>query len=507
MNKMAEMSRRHRAVAVLFAVVIAISASVAAYSATSGRSTKASAAVVLKLDLSQPTSYFARGAVGLSMEAAELHRGRLTPRHGRLVRLMRLLGPSLLRIDGGTVDRTWWTSSGEPAPPWATSIVTPADLSLLHGLLVATGWQVLLGVNFGHFDPARAADEARYARTILGSRLRGIELGNEPNSYARRPDGFRAAPYGPTQYLHDVEGYKRPIEAAAPGLAVYGPDLSDPAWLAELGGGARVFAELTQHYYPVHELDTCPSTSALAPQPTADELLSPAIRQQEEILVRALLLAGGVAGRPTRIDETNSVSCRPTIYADPGFAGALWALDWSLRAASAGIRGLNFHGGPYPCLLYPESPICADGNGAAASAGDVTAQPEYYGLLAARQLEGGRFIRARLVSGHAVPPNVTTWATASPGGTIKIALVDLNTGGSAVPIWMPSTGYAVSEQVLRGPAVDATTGISLGGSSVTDDGVWKPRIARRIRGRRSVKVLVRPASAVIVTMYPIGSRG
>ncbi len=76
------------------------------------------------------------------------------------------------------VDEQWRTASS-----WATNAVTPADLSALHGLLPPPGGKVLLGVDLGHFEPARAADEARYAREILGTDLLGIEIGNEPNDY------------------------------------------------------------------------------------------------------------------------------------------------------------------------------------------------------------------------------------------------------------------------------------------------------------------------------------
>ena len=102
--------------------------------------------------------------MGLSTEASELETDHLSAAHDRLVRLMRLLGPSVLRIGGNSVDLSWWDSDGEPPPPWATSTVTPADLATLRGLLTATGWRVLLGVDLGHFEPVRAADEARYAR-------------------------------------------------------------------------------------------------------------------------------------------------------------------------------------------------------------------------------------------------------------------------------------------------------------------------------------------------------
>lgn len=75
-----------------------------------------SRSAILSIDTSHPGNGFAIGAVGLSTETRELSTDHLSAMHGRLVRLMRLLGPSVLRIGGGTIDLSWWTSSGEPPP-------------------------------------------------------------------------------------------------------------------------------------------------------------------------------------------------------------------------------------------------------------------------------------------------------------------------------------------------------------------------------------------------------
>ena len=99
---------------------------------------------------------FAQGAIGLSTETYEFGVHHLSATSRARIRLMRLLGPAVLRIGGNEFDESWWTSHNEPRPSWATNVVTPADLARLRGLLDATHWRVILGVNLGHFDPARA---------------------------------------------------------------------------------------------------------------------------------------------------------------------------------------------------------------------------------------------------------------------------------------------------------------------------------------------------------------
>jgi hypothetical protein len=487
--------RRRRMAGALFIVLLVTGVGVWARSVGS---VGLAPTVVLKVDLGHPGHEFAVGAVGLSTEARELSGGRLGAERQSLIRLMRLLGPSVLRIGANSVDSSWWTSADEPSPPWATSTITPEDLVALRGLLAATGWKALLGVDLGHFEPARAADEAHYAQETLGSYLLGVEIGNEPNDFGGRRVGLRPPNYGVTEYLREAEAYRLTLNSLDSGVPVYGPALSlRPSWLAEMGHAAQMFAQITQHAYPIK---TCSSVAPLTPQPTDIELLSPAVRQQENEILQTLAFASHVTGRSTRLGETNSVACKPTVDASPGFAGALWSLDWALRAVNSGVRGLNFHDRPISCSLYPESPICAAYDGTAANVGEVTAQSEYYGLLAARQLEGGRFVPARL-TGRAPLTNFTSWATVAPNGTIRIAIDNLSNAGLVQPVSIELSGYRATDETLDAPSVQANTGVTLGDAQVTGSGRWHPTPVGLPAGR-SVRVLVRPASAVIVTLRP-----
>jgi hypothetical protein len=239
--------------------------------------------------------------------------------------------------------------------------------------------------------------------------------------------------------------------------------------------------------------------------PTIPELLSPAVRQQETQALAMLNQAGMIVDRPVRIGETGSGACNGNAPASGVFASALWALDWSLRAASSGVVGLSFHGHFGLCGAHNQSPICAYSN-EAARIGNLSAQPVYYGLLAARQLEGGRFVPTRLIARELLP-DLTTWATVNRNGTVRIAIDNLATTGLAQPIFMSIKGYVATEEALFGPSSGARGGIDLGGASVTSKAQWQPRLAAPIDGRRSLRVVVHPASAVIVTLYRKHGRG
>jgi hypothetical protein len=457
-----------------------------------------SSGVILAIDARHPGHVFASGAVGLSMEAWEL-KGHFSSQHYRVVRLMRLLGPSILRIGGNSVDLSWWTSSGEPPPSWATSTVTPGDLRALQRLLAVTGWRTLLGVNLGHFEPARVADEASYARKIFGARLVGIEIGNEPDDFGKKPK-LRPSTYSVGEYVREADAYRQALSTTAPTVGLYGPALGKTEWLGQMSSAAGIFAGLTQHYYP---MNTCAGigSDAAAREPTAAELLSPDVRQQEDAILEELARAGGVSGRPTRIGETNTAACGGSRYASPTFASALWALDWALRSASSGADGINFHGGLGVCGLDGEAPICASSE-AAARAGVVTARPEYYGLLAACQLEGGRFVPTRLVGSPSLP-NITTWATLAGNGAIKIAIDNMATTGQAQSLSIPIRRYMTgSEELLSAPAIGARSGMALGGAQVTGEGQWRPRWRSLRQASGAVRIAVSPASAAIVVLRP-----
>jgi hypothetical protein len=466
---------------------------------------------VLTVKRAHPGREFALGAVGLSIEARELATEDLSASHRSLVTLMRLLGPGVLRIGGNSLDYSWWTSNDEPAPVWATSVVTPADLVRLRGLLAATGWRAILGVDLGHFDPTRAANEAQVAERILGSRVLGFEIGNEPSNYINPSVGLRSSAYTANDYLKELATYNAALKTAAPTIRLYGPDLgllSSQAWLLPIASDKSTsFVAIDLHYYPTKysiPKGTCIGT----PVPTALELLSPEIRERENAVLQIIVGAGELAHRKTRLSETNDTSSCDLPggpATSPVFASALWSLDWALRAASAGVAGLNFHGYFGYCKPEAFAPICEPGNAPAAN-GQVVARPEYYGLLAARQLEGGRFVPARLISPGPLP-NLTAWATVSPGGTIRIAIDNLAAEGLAQPVSIPVSGYAATYEKLVGPSVEARSGITLGGVSVTSAGQWRPRRVRLSRANHAFRVVVRPASAIIVTLRPKRSRG
>jgi hypothetical protein len=456
---------------------------------------------LLTVDATHTGKPFASGAVGLSIEAEELATHDLDMSDKSLVALMRLLGPSVLRIGGNSLDYSWWTSRDEQSPAWATNTVTPGDLVTLRELLSATGWHVILGVDLGHFDPMRAADEAHIARLILGGRLLGIEIGNEPNGYSNPSIGLRGSTYSVTAYLKDLSEYSAAIRAAAPSIHLYGPEVSVPTtWLTPIASDANLpFAELTEHFYPTTysvPRGACKGT----PIPTPLELLSSRVRERENNTLEVLIADGALAHIPTRISETNTTaSCDASGAPETGpvFASALWSLDWALRAAEAGVSGINFHGSFSRCLPATFSPICTATTDSFGHA-QVIARPEYYGFLAARQLEGGRFVPVDIARQDTVD-DFTAYATVHAHGAITLAIDNFAPRGLSLLLQAPGYTHATDES-LTGPSISATSDVTFGHAQFSSAGVLRPITTRLSHVDHHFPITLSPASAIVITL-------
>jgi len=325
----------------------------------------------------------------------------------------------------------------------------------------------------------------------VGSRLLGIEIGNEPNGYSTPSIGLRDSSYSVGTYLEELSAYSTAIHAASPGIRLYGPELSTSSWLTAITSNSPApFAALTEHYYPTTYSVARGACKATA-MPTAIDLLSPEVRQQETSMLEMLVAAGQAAHREARISETNTTTSCNTgggPATSPVFASALWAFDWVLRAASAGVTGLNFHGSFGLCTPASFSPMCAPSRTAEAR-GRVAPRPEYFGLLAARQLEGGRFIPVD-IGEQGTPEDFTAYATTHSNGVTTLAIDNFATEG-VTDFAVRMSGYSkATGKRLTGPSISATSGVTFGRRST---GTAIPKLGGAFR------VALAPSSAIVMT--------
>jgi hypothetical protein len=437
--------------------------------------------------------------IGLSFEVRSLPTIAGYAGRGDLVALMRSLGPGVMRFGGVSADEqaAWVGPASAGAarlPAWASTAIDEGDLAGIAALARATGWRVLLTVNLGHYDPAAAASEAAAAHTLLGPYLAGIEIGNEPDLFPRkhlRPPGT-----GVAGYLPQATAYRAAIEAAAPGTPIAGPDPSTGVpglrWVSDAASTLHPQL-LTDHYYPL---------SSCGERPTVSELLSPNVRRAESAMLGSMVALARAHATPLRVDETNNISCEGEPGVSDTFAAALWALDYTARALAAGVAGVNFH----DLIDRPDaySPLAAPAPGALA-AGALRAAPEWYALLAARTLVGGRPLHVSVAGTRA--GELSASAVRAPDGRVRLVLVDYDPPGStplAVRLHMPRGLAGGSVLRLTGPSPSATGGVRLGGRAVAPNGSWTPPGALpAVSGRGgSLAVGMPPSSAAVVTLSP-----
>ncbi|HXB63432.1 MAG TPA: glycosyl hydrolase family 79 C-terminal domain-containing protein [Solirubrobacteraceae bacterium] len=436
--------------------------------------------------------------LGLSFEMRSLPLIASWAHRGDLVALLRSLGPGVMRFGGISADeQTAWVPAGAAKPGWAIATVDEADLANLAALARASGWRVLLTVNLAHFEKAAAAQEAAVAHAQLGPYLAGIEVGNEPDLFPRKH--LRPPGYGVSGYLPQAAAYIAAIQAAAPGVPIAGPDPSTGVhgltWVRD--AAATLHPQLlTDHYYPL---------SSCGEHPTVSELLSPTVRLHESEMLAEMLAVARAHRTPLRMDETNNISCEGQPGVSNSFASALWALDWIARGMTAGTVGVNFH----DLIEKPTSYAALAAHGTRAlAAGELRAAPEWYALLAAHALagHGGARPLPLTLSGTA-PGELSAYALRSPGGTIRLALIDYDAPGSPpLAVSLGASRGLRGGAILRltGPSPAATQGTRLGGRTVSAGGTWAPASALpAVHGRPgALSLQLSPGSAAVVTLPP-----
>jgi hypothetical protein len=275
-------------------------------------------------------------------------------------------------------------------------------------------------------------------------------------------------------YITEFQAYVSAIEAAAPGTPIEGADTAS----APNGSFQTAFAageaalpkpnivELTSHYYP---LSACGGTA-----PTISDLLGLTAHNDETSIADEAVAAAAKIGVPAVLDEGNSVVCEGQDGVSNVYASALWEIDDQLLTAREGVSGDYEHGTVVECgsakpLYMYYTPLCAP-TAADATAGDLAAQPEYYGLAAVHEIGTGDFLEVT----NPDYANVHAYAIRHSNGTVTVVLDDFqdpsSNGATSVQLDLPASYGSGDEVDLTASGLSATSGITLGGQSVQSDG-------------------------------------
>ena len=410
------------------------------------------------------TGTIGQGFAGLSYEKSAMCKPLFTAANADLIGLFQLLGPSVLRIGGNTVDQYIWTPNG---PGQTVYHIAPSDVDSLAAFLKQTGWQCIYGINLGGAatgatTPDLAAAEVTYVAQKLGTSLLGIEIGNECDGYGA-PGSFYADNWSLAQFEALWNQFRSAIVAAVPGVPVSGPASGSnvAAWTVPFAQSAtrKNLSLLTQHYY---RGDGNSSAS------TAAKLLSPDTNLQK--CLGLLNAASQSTGIPFRMGECNSYFNGGAVGVSNSYASALWAIDFLFNSALGGAAGVNLHGGGNANGYTP----IADNGGAV-----VGARPVFYGMTFFTLAGQGTLCDANLSAGST---NVSAYAVKNSEGNMNLVIVNKDTTQNIqLTISMPQTVRSATLLTMSqlssgavGPDLAATSGITIQNASIARNGDFTP---------------------------------
>jgi hypothetical protein len=387
----------------------------------------------------QATSgHVGQGFAGFSYEKDRVGAGMFDAADTNLVRLFRLLGPSVLRIGGNLVDMTPWNPAGHGG---LATEVAPADVVKLAAFARATGWKVIYGINLKTNTAANAANEASFAAKTLGDSLEAFEIGNEPNFY-RTEQTYEAS----------YEEYVAAIQAQVPAAVFDGPGVTNGqnAWLApftakEKTNGLRI---LTMHSY-IGDAKTGTIAGMLASN-------GKGYADKDETALQTAKAANQIP--QWRMSEANSYYHGGTAGVSNVQAAALWSLDFMYGIAAHNGDGVNFHGGTSTQWPLNYSPIAYNG------LVPVGVQGVYYGELL-WTLAGPGALHAATVTGAT---DVTAFGIGN-----NVIVNNKGTTARTITVNLRSAATTGAEYVLTAPALDSTA-ITIAGSGVDKTGAFHP---------------------------------
>jgi hypothetical protein len=421
------------------------------------------------------------GFVGLSYEKSHMTDQFFTSDNAPLIAMCKLLGPSVVRIGGNSVDRTLWQPSALALGPssYSSSIGT-ADVDDLEGFLQASGWMVIYGLNLKTSTAELASAEATYASGRLGSSVEAFEIGNEPDLYGETYAVW-SAKWG---------SFASAIENAVPHAPLAGP--------ATAGGGvyeavelahdeASVLTLLTQHYYRGAASTTSPASVIMA------GLLSP----DPGLISTLAQLSGATTANHTplgfRLAEANSFFNHGSPGVSDAFGSALWAIDFLFDNAENGSNGANFHGGgagqdgSTPFIYTPINEL----NGVVTGA-----QPIFYGMLLVASTGGGSVLATTISVSDNL--NVTAYAVATDGSTNVVIVNKDSTNGIKASVNVGRSVATAAAVFLEGPSLLALSGVTFAGAGISPAGAWTPMPAWTLPVAGDVVSVVVPAASALI---------
>ncbi len=245
----------------------------------------------------------------------------------------------------------------------------------------------------------------------------------------------------------------------------------------------------------------------MSPQATIENLLHDT---QVDDSLAVMSEVGAALRLPYRMTEVNSCYQGGKPGVSDTLGSALWAANLTLRLAARGFEGVNFHGGSARQIkaslggTLPGDAVAktdaADSyyTPIAGTAGTAyRARPIFAGMMLAARMAGTKLVASRF---RLPQTDLLTYAAAS--GRTHAIVLNMGPRMRTVSIGVGTAVRSATALRLRGPRVDATSGVRFGATDVGAEGDWSPGPGEPLRRTRDERWLLTlpPTSAALVAL-------
>jgi hypothetical protein len=457
--------------------------------------------VAIRLDLSHPGAEIPADFVGLSFEMQRVLADTngwhfFSATNQPLIATFKTLGIKNLRVGGNTADRP------------TIAVPTESDVDNLFAFARAADLHIIYTLRLNQGSLVGAVQMANYISHRYADRLDCFAIGNEPNVFSTNYD----------VYVAEWKRFAAQITAPSnsPNARFCGPSVSPghEKWSAQFAddlGHSGWLKFISQHDYPGG--DARKSTNAAL---TRDKLLAPAMEEHYAKFADNFVPAVISNGLAFRFEEANSLYDGGALDASDTFASALWALNYQWWWATHGMSGINFHTGD-KVAARDETKPCRYATFWTVPGG-YNIHPIGYAEKMFSLGSHGRLLPATITSATFPPRhvdvNLAAYAVVAPDKSFYITLINQTHGDTATNLTVllglkEIDGWTKGEIIrLTAPAgdVSAKTGVTLGGSEISDDATWTgqwqsfPVPAQKFQFPLSVELPA--ATAAIVHLTP-----
>ncbi|KAJ7168531.1 glycoside hydrolase family 79 protein [Mycena filopes] len=237
---------------------------------------------------------------------------------------------------------------------------------------------------------------AESGEAILGDKLIGFQVGNEPDQYTLHQ--HRPAGYGPADYSNDFKivdtALRGDSKVAVVDGKLLGPSLSgqwqpQEVWDVNfIPEHKQSLAALSMSFYPNNNCAAVfggpNATGAIVPQDIFPTYLNHAAGQKIAANYLSSTLLAQTFNLPFVMMETNTASCGGFAGVSNSFGSALWALDYALQLAYSNFTTALLHVGGQGVYYNPFTPPPTNQS----TFRDWTIGPIYYSVLAVAEAFG-----------------------------------------------------------------------------------------------------------------------